>query len=116
MSSVAGKQVYPLKLSVEAGERLVIEWSDSVRQSLTFATLRKNCPCAGCRIEREKPPPLFPILTPEEAQPARPKTIEPVGRYAYQIHWKDGHDSGIFTFEYLRQLGESPGGANAEGA
>ena len=106
MSSGTSPSIYPVGLKVEGGDRLVIEWNDSVRHVLTWATLRKNCPCAGCRTEREKPPPLFPIIKPEEAQPAKPRSIEPVGRYAYQIHWNDGHDSGIYTFEVLRQLGE----------
>lgn len=98
--------MYPVKLEVEANERLVIEWSDSVRHSISWSTLRKNCPCAACRVERDKPPPLFPVLKPEEAQPSRPTQIEPVGRYAYQINWNDGHSSGIYTFEVLRHLGE----------
>ncbi len=106
MSNTAGNPLFPLSLKVEGGDRLAIEWNDSVRHVLTWATLRKNCPCAGCRTEREKPPPLFPIIKPEEAQPSKPRSIEPVGRYAYQIHWNDGHDSGIYTFEVLRQLGE----------
>jgi DUF971 family protein len=106
MSFGTTDRTYPVKLLVEGSDRLVIEWSDSVRHVLSFAALRKSCPCAGCRMEREKPPPLLPVIKPEEAQPSRPKAIEPVGRYAYQIHWKDGHDSGIYTFEYLRDLGE----------
>ena len=43
-------------------------------------------------------------------QEARPTTIEhmrPVGNYAYNIGFSDGHDSGIFTFDYLFELGES---------
>jgi len=100
------KSVYPVNLKVEGADRLIVEWSDSVRQSITWATLRKNCPCAGCRTEREKPQPLLPIIKFEETLPPRPRAIEPVGRYAYQIHWNDGHDSGIYTFEVLRQLGE----------
>jgi DUF971 family protein len=98
--------IHPVRLSREGEDRLVIEWSDSVRHVLTWATLRKACPCAGCRAEREKPAPLLPVLKLEEAQPPRPRTVEPVGRYAYQIHWNDGHASGIYSFDFLRQLGE----------
>jgi DUF971 family protein len=98
--------VYPVSLTVEGGDRLVIVWNDSVRNEFTWATLRKNCPCAGCRTEREQPPAMFPILKMEEAQPPKPLRIEPVGRYAYQFHWNDGHESGIYTFEMLRKLGE----------
>ena len=106
MNDPTSKAVFPVGLKVEGSDRLVIEWNDSVRHLLTWSTLRKNCPCAGCRTEREKPQPLMPIIKLEEAQPAKPRSIEPVGRYAYQIHWNDGHDSGIYTFEMLRKLGE----------
>lgn len=97
--------VYPVHLQVEGDDRLMIEWSDGVRHVLTWATLRANCPCAGCRAERDKPAPLLPVIRAEEAQPARPRSMEPVGRYGYQIAWTDGHSSGIFTFEHLRALG-----------
>ena len=106
MSQGTTQAIYPVRLQVEDGNRLVIEWSDSVRHVLTWAVLRQNCPCAGCRTEREKPPALFPIIKPEEAQPPRARSIQPVGRYAYQIEWNDGHNSGIYTFEFLRRLGE----------
>ena len=106
MSQGTTQAIYPLRLQVEGGDRLVIEWSDSVRHVLTWAALRQNCPCAGCRTEREKPPALFLIIKPEEAQPPRARSIQPVGRYAYQIEWNDGHNSGIYTFEFLRQLGQ----------
>ena len=94
-----------------AGEdRLEISWSDGVRQVIRWGELRRNCPCASCRIERQKPPSLLPVLKPEEAQPVRPRSMEPVGHYAYQIDWNDGHNSGIYTFEFLRQLGEQNSG------
>jgi DUF971 family protein len=106
----SGQPVYPVSLKVENGDRLLIEWNDSIRHQFTWAVLRKNCPCAGCRAERDKPAPLLPIITIEQAQPPKPTSIVPVGRYAYQFHWNDGHESGIYTFEMLRQLGESQGG------
>ena len=101
-----GTTIRPVKLEIEGGDRLAIEWSDGVRHVLSWGVLRKNCPCAACRVERDKPPPMFPIIKPEEAQPPRPTAIDPVGRYAYQFTWNDGHSSGIYTFDVLRQLGE----------
>jgi DUF971 family protein len=100
--------IFPVSLQVKDGDRLVIEWNDGKRQELSWSVLRRNCPCAGCRTEREKPAPLLPILKLEEAQPAKPRSIVPVGRYAYQFHWNDGHESGIYTFDMLRQLGDLP--------
>ena len=35
--------------------------------------------------------------------------MKPVGNYAYGIEFSDGHDTGIYTFEYLRELGEVAG-------
>jgi DUF971 family protein len=34
------------------------------------------------------------------------KAIEPIGNYAVQLVFDDGHDSGIFSWSLLRQLGE----------
>jgi DUF971 family protein len=90
----------------EGPDRLVIEWSDGVVTSYTWQQLRKNCPCAGCREEREKPPDPFRILKPEELVPLAPVSMTPVGRYAYKITWSDGHDTGIYTLEFLRELGQ----------
>ena len=87
---------------------LVIQWNDGHRSVYSWAHLRKECPCAGCRDEREKPPDPFRILKPEELKPLAPTAMTPVGRYAYKITWSDGHDSGIFTLEHLRQLCECP--------
>jgi DUF971 family protein len=50
---------------------------------------------------------MFNILKPEEAAPVRATAMFPVGNYAYQINFSDGHNSGIFTLEQLRDLGES---------
>ena len=38
------------------------------------------------------------------ASDIKPVTIEPVGNYAIHIDWSDGHRSGIFSFEHLRQI------------
>ena len=45
---------------------------------------------------------LDPASVPEDVYPLR---IEPVGRYAIQIAWSDGHESGIYPFRRLRELG-----------
>ncbi len=55
-----------------------------------------------------RPPPatLLPILTAAEAAPLTIAAMKPVGRYAYGIDFSDGHDTGIFTLESLRELGQ----------
>ncbi len=96
----------PVALSKEGDDRLLVEWSDGVRTGCTWAQLRQNCPCAGCREERLQPPDPFRILKANELVPLRPVSITPVGNYAYKIVWSDGHDSGLFTLENLRRLSE----------
>ena len=64
--------------------------------------------CAGCREEREKPPDPFRILKPEELVPLAPVSMTPVGYYAYKITWSDGHDTGLYTLENLRELCQCP--------
>jgi DUF971 family protein len=88
------------------GEALLIEWSDGATHRLRWSLLRQKCPCASCRVSREKPPPLFAVLKPEEAQPVKGTGMQPLGNYAYHIDFSDGHNTGIFTLEFLWALGE----------
>ena len=90
------------------GDRLMIDWSDGVRCFYSWPHLRNNCPCAGCREEREKPPDPFRILKPSDLVPLAPASMPRVGRYAYKIVWSDGHDTGIYTLEHLRALCQCP--------
>jgi DUF971 family protein len=91
-----------------AGDGLRIAWSDGATTTVSFATLRSNCPCASCLDERSKPADPFKVLKPSEvaAGPPEPAAMKPVGRYAYQICWNDGHDTGIYTLERLRGLSQ----------
>jgi len=107
MSAPASENARPMALSKEEPDRLVIKWSDGHRSIYTWEHLRDNCPCAGCRGEFGQPPDPFRILKPSELSPRPPLApveIAPVGNYAYKIVWNDGHDTGLFTLEYLRQL------------
>ena len=94
----------PVALSKEGEDRLAITWSDGHRSLYAWQHLRDHCPCAGCRGEREKPPDPFRVLKPNELAPLRAHSLTPVGHYAYKITWSDGHDAGLYTLEYLRQL------------
>ncbi|MBI3466350.1 MAG: DUF971 domain-containing protein [Planctomycetes bacterium] len=103
--SFSQEDVFPVALKKQGDEKLLVEWSDGQRRLYRWSELRESCPCAMCRDERSRPAPLLPLLSPAQAQPPRPKAMHPVGRYAYQIEWNDGHDAGIYSFSYLRQLG-----------
>jgi len=103
--------VHPTHLELAGDETLLIDWSDGARRTYSARQLREACPCATCREKRSaapaEPDPLqLPVLSAEEAQPLRVQGMQPVGNYAYSIDFSDGHNTGIYTFEKLRELGE----------
>ena len=99
--------VYPTKLELVDGNALRVTWSDNEVRDYAFRELRDACPCATCREKRKAPPApsLFPILTEAETLPLRITGMKPVGNYAYSIEFSDGHNTGIYTLESLRELG-----------
>lgn len=98
--------IQPTKLELTDNNRLLINWSDGHRRSYGFGELRKACPCATCREKRKAPPKLLTVLSEEETQPLKILGMKPVGNYAYSIDFSDGHDTGIYSFTLLRELGE----------
>lgn len=102
-------EVIPQALRLAPSGALEITWSDNVTQIVTPRDLRRACPCARCRaevLEKPKPTNPFPVLTTAQAQPLAIARMTPVGNYAYSIEFSDGHSTGIYSFEFLRQLGE----------
>jgi DUF971 family protein len=111
---VSESQLKPTFLRRE-GDGLVIDWSDGIRTSVSWKVLRANCPCASCIEERSKPPNPLRILSAQEVAAGDPSPVKmlPRGYYAYQIVWNDGHDTGIYPLELLRQLSATTGAAGA---
>lgn len=87
------------------GTELAIRWEDGLESYIPLETLRKACPCASCAGERDILGNLYKgperTLTP---QAWAIRKLEPVGGYAVQPVWADGHATGLYTFEYLRRL------------
>ena len=102
--------LHPTQLRLPSPDRLLIEWSDGAQLICTVRTLREACPCATCLEKRSQPPEPktreLPVLNDAQLQPLRIVRMQPLGNYAYNVAFSDGHDSGIFTFELLRELGE----------
>lgn len=95
--------VEPLQILEESDSEISIKWSDGTETNYTAAQLRRACPCAGCKDEwtGEK------ILKDSDvADDVSFKHISIVGRYALNFHFSDGHDTGIFSFSFLRELSE----------
>ena len=89
------------------GNELAIVWSDGREDYLNLEKLRRACPCAMCKGE----PDLFGKVYKGPDRPLTPLSVQvaahrPVGSYAWQIDWADGHNDGLYSFETLRQLGE----------
>jgi DUF971 family protein len=101
----AGAELKPLSLRRQ-GDGLAIDWSDGARTIAAWRELRKNCPCASCNEDRQKPPDPFKLLSDREVAASNPEPVRMSarGHYAYQIVWNDGHDTGIYTLELLRRL------------
>jgi DUF971 family protein len=99
--------IQPREMKLLSPDRLQIIWRDGQVREYSVRELRDNCPCATCLEKRaaNKPTELMPILRVEETQPLRIAKMEPLGHYAYSIEFSDGHDTGLFTLELLRNLG-----------
>ncbi len=85
----------------EDGSQLRILWKDGVASLFVPRYLRLLCPCAGCVDEMTG---IRTLLADNVDESVYPTAIHYVGRYAIQPVWSDGHSTGIFTFEYLREL------------
>jgi DUF971 family protein len=93
------------------GQELALKWSDGSESYVDLVQLRRACPCAGCRGEVDvmgnlHRGPEIPLTT----ESFRLLRVVPVGGYAIQPFWADGHSSGLFSFDYVRALvqGEAP--------
>lgn len=98
---------YPTSLQLTPENQLLITWSDGQRRKYSVRELREACPCATCREKRSQPkdPFALPTLKQVQAEPLKIVGMQPMGNYAYSIAFNDGHDTGIYAFDLLRQLG-----------
>ena len=105
--------VTPAKVRVKKSEGtgIEIDWKDGHRSSWSFRWLRDACPCATCHEEREasgrkpgEPKPKPQTLLAMYEEPPKPVEVTPVGKYALKFKWNDGHEAGIYSWEYLRRV------------
>jgi len=100
---------YPVELKRSDDRHIEIVWSDDFRQRTSYRDLRNHCPCATCRQPDEPEPPKsagLNVLSAAETIPLDIVAMSPVGNYAYNVQFSDGHNTGIFTFDLLRALGQ----------
>ncbi len=101
----------PIEIGRSGDHDIAITWSEDHQGVYASRDLRLACPCALCVEEMSGHPLLDPTTVPDDVYPAR---ISLVGGYAIRINWSDGHDTGIYTYEYLHQL--CPCGTCASGS
>ena len=101
-----GTMVSKIDVQRELGV-MVLTWEDATRQEVGLDELRRLCPCALCEGNRmaQEADGLHIITSDELHATADVSEVIPVGRYAIQIRWHDGHDTGIYTYTYLKSLG-----------
>jgi DUF971 family protein len=98
----------PTNIQRQGESGIAIGWSDGTWRDYQVRELRDACPCAHCREKRSHQPAPFsglPIITPQEARPLEITAMKPVGNYAYNIAFSDGHGSGIYTMAMLHKMG-----------
>lgn len=99
--------ITPTKMQ-KVNDELHVVWSDGVQTKISWRKLRNACPCAACGEEKNKPVDPFRVLSAREVAAGLPAPVsmKPVGHYAYQVQWNDGHGAGIYTIESIRKLSE----------
>src|SRR5471030_2363201 len=89
----------------QIGNELAVKWNDGGESFISLEKLRRACPCAGCKGETD-------IMGNLYKNPEKPLTANAfalvkfpgVGGYGIQPVWADGHATGIFSFDYLKQV------------
>ncbi|MDP2302058.1 MAG: DUF971 domain-containing protein [Ignavibacteria bacterium] len=92
----------PVQIKLVSTEKLFIKWDDGEEQIIALQMMRRMCPCATCMAEKDKESLTYiPLYTFDQL---KIENISVVGSYAISIAWKDGHNTGIYEFPYLKSL------------
>lgn len=94
----------PLKIKVSDHDSLKVIWDDGSVTLSSLLELRKMCPCAICTSEVDKHSNSHTIFRGDQVAI---ENISIVGSYALAISWRDGHNTGIYEFQYLKTISET---------
>lgn len=90
----------PVRVRAPRGARVFeVHWADGYIGKIPHDILRGYCPCAGCQGHSGK-------IKFVPGGDLELESITPVGNYALQLTWGDRHDTGLYSFRYLRALSE----------
>src|SRR5437868_9230912 len=98
----------PEHIAISKSSGIKIDWRDGHHSDYSLSYLRDECPCATCTgahgTEPQKSnysnPGPFPMFKPA----LRMNSVEAVGNYAIRMYWNDGHSTGIYSFDHLRNI------------
>ena len=100
----------PEHIAISKSKGIDIDWHDGQHSFHSVEGLRDNCPCAVCTGAHGTEPQKTDYSSQDNSpfQMYKPRikmqSVEAVGNYAIQIHWNDGHSSGIYSWRHLRKL------------
>lgn len=100
----------PEHIAISKSKGIKIDWKDGHTSEYGLEYLRDKCPCAACTGAHGTPPrqPTAPgtAVSPFQMYQAKLKMlgVEPVGNYAIRINWSDGHNTGIYSYDHLREI------------
>src|SRR5262245_38267386 len=88
--------------ALQSEQILEVTWPNDRVDRFPYLMLRAECPCASCRNEWTGERIIQPESIPSDL---KLEVMSPVGTYAVQLTWSDGHSSGLYTWESLHQMG-----------
>ncbi|MBI3609594.1 MAG: DUF971 domain-containing protein [Nitrospirae bacterium] len=101
MTNVQHTRGTPAIIKKQGNKTLLITWEDGHVSPYSFRYLRQNCPCAGCIDEWTSAKTLNPGSIPLDLEGLK---VEPVGGYGLSFSFSDQHATGIYHFDYLREI------------
>ncbi len=96
----------PVHLDLVRDRGLTVHWPDGMQSFYPIAYLRRMSPSAEARTLREQlaKNPLTVLPNTDDGKPLTAMTAELVGNYAVRIRFSDGHNTGLYSWDYLRQI------------
>ncbi len=101
------ENLIPIKIHRPKPYLISAEWSDGFNSVIKLEKFRGSCPCADCRDDelesRINSKTMIPTFSPGKNDL---KKLTPVGNYAINALWGDDHDTGIYPWDYFRDIFE----------
>ncbi len=107
----AETQAVPEHIAISKSKGIQIDWKGGHHSQYGLPYLRDECPCASCTGAHGTEPQKTSYSEPPASNPfqmykpvLKMLNVEPMGHYAIRIGWSDGHNTGIYSYDYLRKI------------